>query len=79
MSVKVRMPRSGSKKRPFYRIVAINSDSRRDGRPLEFLGYYNPNTTPGTLSIDNEKLEAWVGTGAELSDTVRTLLKKLGK
>ena len=79
MSVKVRMTRSGSKKRPFYRIVAINSDSRRDGRPLEFLGYYNPNTNPGTLSIDNEKLQAWVGKGAELSDTVRTLLKKLGK
>ena len=77
MSVKVRMTRSGSKKRPFYRIVAINSDSRRDGRPPEFLGYYNPNTGP--LSIDNEKLQAWVGKGAELSDTVRTLLKKLGK
>ena len=54
MSVKVRMTRSGSKKRPFYRIVAINSDSRRDGRPLEFLGYYNPNTNPGTLNIDTE-------------------------
>lgn len=79
MSVKVRMTRSGSKKRAFYRIVAINKGSRRDGRPLEFLGYYNPNTNPGTLNIDNEKLSAWVGKGAEISDTVRTLLKKLGK
>ena len=77
--VVIRLARGGSKKRPFYRIVAINSDSRRDGRPLEFLGYYNPNTNPGTLSIDNDKLQAWVGKGAELSDTVRTLLKKLGK
>jgi len=79
MSVKVRMTRSGSKKRPFYRIVAINSDSRRDGRPLEFLGYYNPCTNPGTLSIDADKLNAWIEKGAEMTDTVRTLVKKFGK
>ena len=79
MSVKVRMTRSGSKKRPFYRIVAINSDARRDGRPLEFLGYYNPCTNPGTLSIDAEKLNAWIEKGAEMTDTVRTLVKKFGK
>ena len=79
MSVKVRMTRSGSKKRPFYRIVAINSDARRDGRPLDFIGYYNPCTNPGTLSIDAEKLNAWIEKGAEMTDTVRTLVKKLGK
>ena len=79
MSVKVRMTRSGSKKHPFYRIVAINSDSRRDGRPLEFLGYYNPCTNPGTLSIDADTLNAWIETGAEMTDTVRTLVKKFGK
>ena len=79
MSVKVRMTRSGSKKRPFYRIVAINSDSRRDGRPLEFIGYYNPCTNPGTLSIDAEKLNAWIEKDAEMTDTVRTLVKKFGK
>ncbi len=79
MSVKVRMTRSGSKKRPFYRIVAINSDSRRDGRPLDFIGYYNPCTNPGTLSIDAEKLNAWIEKGAEMTDTVRTLVKKFGK
>lgn len=79
MSVKVRMTRSGSKKRPFYRIVAINSDSRRDGRPLEFIGYYNPCTNPGTLSIDADKLNAWIEKGAEMTDTVRTLVKKFGK
>ena len=79
MSVKVRMTRSGSKKRPFYRIVAINSDARRDGRPLEFLGYYNPCTNPGTLSIDADKLNAWIEKGAEMTDTVRTLVKKFGK
>ena len=79
MAVKVRMTRSGSKKRPFYRIVAINSDARRDGRPLEFLGYYNPCTNPGTLSIDADKLNAWIEKGAEMTDTVRTLVKKFGK
>ena len=79
MSVKVRMTRSGSKKRPFYRIVAINSESRRDGRPLEYIGYYNPCTNPGTLSIDAEKLNAWIEKGAEMTDTVRTLVKKFGK
>ncbi|WP_458400775.1 30S ribosomal protein S16 [Mailhella sp.] len=79
MSVKVRMTRSGSKKRPFYRIVAINSDARRDGRPLDFIGYYNPCTNPGTLSIDAEKLNAWIEKGAEMTDTVRTLVKKFGK
>ena len=79
MSVKVRMTRSGSKKRPFYRIVAINSESRRDGRPLDYIGYYTPCTNPGTLSIDNEKLADWMAKGAEMSDTVRTLVKKLGK
>ena len=76
MSVKVRMTRSGSKKRPFYRIVAINSDSRRDGRPLEFLGHYNPNTNPAEVRIDAEKIRKWVATGAEMSPTVRSLLKK---
>lgn len=77
MSVKVRLTRSGSKKHPFYRVVAINSDSRRDGRPLEFLGYYNPNTNPADVKIDQEKIDKWLASGAEMSDTVRSLYKKL--
>ena len=76
MSVKVRLTRSGSKKHPFYRVVAINSDPRRDGRPLEFLGHYNPNTNPAEVRIDAEKIRKWVATGAEMSPTVRSLLKK---
>ena len=79
MSVKVRLTRSGSKKHPFYRIVAINSDERRDGRPLEFLGYYDPNTNPFTLNYNAERLQSWVEKGAQLSDTVRTIIKKQGK
>ena len=60
MSVKVRLTRSGSKKHPFYRVVAINSDTRRDGRPLEFLGYYNPNTNPAEVKLDQERIEKWL-------------------
>ncbi|HIV65628.1 MAG TPA: 30S ribosomal protein S16 [Candidatus Mailhella excrementigallinarum] len=77
MSVKVRLTRSGSKKHPFYRVVAINSDTRRDGRPLEFLGYYNPNTNPADVKLDQEKIDKWLATGAEMSATVRSLYKKL--
>ena len=77
MSVKVRLTRSGSKKHPFYRVVSINSDTRRDGRPLEFLGYYNPNTNPAEVKLDQERIEKWLATGAEMSTTVRSLYKKL--
>ena len=77
MSVKVRLTRSGSKKHPFYRVVAINSDTRRDGRPLEFLGYYNPNTNPADVKLDQEKIAKWLATGADMSATVRSLYKKL--
>lgn len=75
MAVKLRLTRTGSKKRPFYRIVAINSSTRRDGRPLEYLGYYNPMTNPAKVEIDQEKVKKWLDLGAEASDTVRSLLK----
>lgn len=79
MAVKLRLTRSGSKKRPFYRVVAINSGTRRDGRPLEFLGYYNPMSNPAEVKIDTEKVEKWLALGAEPSDTVRSLLKQVSK
>lgn len=75
MAVKLRLTRTGSKKRPFYRVVAINSSTRRDGRPLEYLGYYNPMTNPAKVEIDQEKVKKWLDLGAEASDTVRSLLK----
>lgn len=77
MSVKIRLTRSGAKKRPFYRVVAINSGTRRDGRPLEFLGYYNPNVNPVEVKLDTVKIEKWLSTGAEMSDTVRSLFKNV--
>lgn len=77
MAMKLRLTRMGSKKRPFYRVVAINSETRRDGRPLEYLGHYNPMVEPSEIKIDKEKVEKWIEKGAELSDTVRALLKKV--
>ena len=79
MSVKLRLTRMGSKKRSFFRIVATNSTSRRDGRPLEFLGYYNPQVNPVEVKVDAEKVQKWLDLGAEMSDTVRSLLKKSAK
>ncbi len=78
MSVKLRLTRMGSKKRPFYRIVAINCATRRDGRPLEFLGHYNPMTDPAEIKVDADKVRKWLDRGAETSDTVRSLLTKSG-
>ncbi len=75
MAVKLRLTRTGCKKRPFYHIVAINSETRRDGRPLEFLGYYNPNTNPAQIKIDLEKVEKWIALGAQPTDTVKSLIK----
>lgn len=76
MSVKLRLTRIGSKKRAFFRIVATNSTSRRDGRPLEFLGYYNPHTKPAEVKFDADKVKKWLDLGAEPSDTVRSLIKQ---
>jgi len=79
MAMKIRLSRMGSKKRPFYRVVALDSAVRRDGRPVEYLGYYNPMTEPNDIQLDMEKIEKWLAQGAEPSNTVRSLLKKAGK
>lgn len=76
MALKIRLTRMGSKKRPFYRIVALDSATRRDGRPLEYLGHYNPMMEPAEVTVDKERLDYWTKQGATLSDSVRTLLKK---
>jgi small subunit ribosomal protein S16 len=76
MSVKIRLTRKGAKKRPFYRIVAADSEAPRDGRFLEVVGQYNPLTDPAQVTIDEEKLNKWVEKGAKVSETVRSLLRK---
>lgn len=75
--VKIRLSRAGAKKRPFYRIVAIDERRRRDGRPLEFLGTYDPIAKPKAIDIDTAKVDAWVQKGAQMSDTVAALLREL--
>jgi len=74
--VTIRMRRHGAKKSPFYRMVVIDSHSARDGRALEVVGHYDPKTQPETLRVDRERIEHWVGRGAQLSDTVRSLLAR---
>lgn len=72
--VKIRMMRMGSKKRPFYRVLAIDERKQRDGRPLEFLGTYDPRLDPPAVKLDIEAIDGWVGKGAQLSGTVRSLV-----
>ena len=74
--VKIRLKRIGAKKAPYYRIVAVDSRSRRDGMPIEELGYYNPRSKE--LQLDKEAVERWMKNGAQPSDTVANLIKKAG-
>ena len=76
MAVKLKLTRLGSKKHPFYRVVAANDQTARDGRPLEFLGYYNPMTNPHQVKLDAEKIHKWLARGAKPTDTVAALLRK---
>ena len=73
----IRMRRAGSKNRPFFRIVVTEAKSAREGRFVEVLGHYNPRTKPETVKIDRERLAHWIQSGANPSDTVRTLLDRL--
>lgn len=76
MSVKIRLKRMGSKKKPFYRMVVADERAPRDGRFIEELGYYNPMTKE--LNIDGESAKKWISNGAQPTETVRSLLKKCG-
>lgn len=78
MAVKLRLLRMGSKKRPFYRIVAADSRAPRDGRFIEIVGNYDPTATPAVVNIDEEKALKWLGVGAQPTDTVRNILSKEG-
>lgn len=76
--VKLRLKRMGAKKAPFYRIVAADSRSRRDGREIEVIGTYDPKTSPATVNIDEAKTLNWLNNGALPTDTVRDLLSTAG-
>jgi small subunit ribosomal protein S16 len=78
LAVKIRLKMMGSKKRPFYRLVATDSRSPRDGRFLETLGHYNPMVDPAEVVIDEDKVYKWLGNGAKPSVNVVNLLKSKG-
>ena len=78
MAVKIRLRRTGAKKAPSYRVVVADSRYPRDGRFIEELGYYNPLNETATIKIDVEKAENWIKNGAQPTDTVKALLKKVG-
>lgn len=78
MAVKIRLQRHGSKKRPFYFIVAANSTSPRDGKFIEKLGTYNPLTIPATVRINRESALEWLNKGAQPTNTVRNILSFKG-
>jgi small subunit ribosomal protein S16 len=75
MAVKLRLARVGSKKNPIYRIVAADERSPRDGKFLEIVGRYNPQTHPSTIEIDETKAKHWLSNGAQPTDAVKRLLK----
>ena len=76
--VKMRLRRMGAKKAPFYRVVVADSRYPRDGRFIEEIGYYNPQSEPAEVKIDAEKAQAWLAKGAQPTETVKSLLKKSG-
>ena len=76
MAVKIRLRRMGAKKAPFYRVVVADSRFPRDGRFIEEIGTFNPNTDPAEVKIDAEAAKKWIANGAQPTDTVKALLKK---
>lgn len=76
--VKIRLTRMGSKRAPFYRIVATDSKKARDGQYIEQVGYYDPTKNPAVVVIDQEIAKKWIANGAQPTDTVRDLFKKNG-
>ena len=78
MATKIRLARVGSKKNPIYRVVVADARAPRDGRFIEIVGRYNPQTTPSTIELDEEKVRGWMSKGAQPTDSVKRLLKAKG-
>lgn len=76
MAVRIRLTRLGRKKKPFYRIIVADSENKRDGKFLDVVGTYDPLQDPAAISIDNAKLQEWLGKGALPTTTVKSLIKK---
>jgi small subunit ribosomal protein S16 len=73
----IRLRRTGSTKRPYYRVVVADSRNWRDGRFVEVLGHYDPRQQPAVVKVDNQRASFWLEKGAQASDTVRSLLKRV--
>jgi len=71
----IRLTRKGAKKQPFYRVVVTEKESKRDGRFVEILGHYDPIQTPAIIKLDTERINYWIGRGAQPTETVKKLLK----
>ena len=78
MSVKIRLARHGSKKRPHYRIVVADSEAPRDGKFLEIVGTYNPLVDPAEVTVEEDRVNYWMEKGVIVSDTVKSIFKKQG-
>lgn len=78
MATKIRLRRLGAKKSPFYRIVVADSRAPRDGRFIEEIGYFNPVSETEVIKVDEEKALKWLSTGAQPSETVKSLFKRSG-
>jgi small subunit ribosomal protein S16 len=78
MAVKIRLTRVGARNNPIWRVVAADGRSPRDGRFLEVLGHYNPQTDPSTIVLDEQRIRSWLGKGAQPSASVKRLLKAKG-
>jgi small subunit ribosomal protein S16 len=78
LATRIRLARVGSKKNPIYRVVVADARSPRDGRFIEIVGRYNPQTNPSTIDLDADKVRDWISKGAQPSDTVRRLIKAKG-
>ena len=74
--LRIRLARTGAKKKPSYRVVVIDRERARDGRFVEILGHYNPRRNPPELVLNQERTEYWLGRGAQPSETVQSFLKK---
>lgn len=78
MAVRIRLARMGAKKRPFYRLVAADSEAPRDGKFLEILGSYDPMKDPALVTVQEEKLNSWLEKGATVTESARAILRKQG-
>ena len=78
MAVKIRLRRIGAKKKPMYRLVIADSHAPRDGRFVETVGHYNPLVDPAEITVNEERIQQWLKWGAQPTDTVRSLLRRVG-